>query len=208
MALYSIERAAQQLPATGTLVMLHGYGANEEDLISLGAAIDPRLACVGIRAPLSLPWGGYAWYPLVPRGAGIDFNPDDVAEAVRQATEAIEAIAKRDGRAPILLGFSQGGGVALSLALLRPDLVRAVIALSAVPPMVPMAQRAPRETLARLPIFAAHGTRDEILPIVYGQTTRATLEESGCNVDWHTYVMGHEICDDELKDLRTFVAKL
>jgi len=208
MPLHAIEIAPRTSPATGSIVLLHGYGASEEDLAPLAEMIDPSLSATALRAPLSLPWGGYAWYPIVPRGEKIDFDAGEVAAAVAQATEAIEAIAQRDGRPPILLGFSQGGGIALSVALMRPELCRAVVALSAVPPMVPPAQRAPRAALAKLPFFVAHGTRDPLLPLVYGHATRAALEESGCAPEWHEYPMVHEISPAELSDARAFVARL
>jgi phospholipase/carboxylesterase len=206
--LHQLERAPKSAPSTGTLVLLHGYGAHEGDLIALAEALDPGLHAVGLRAGLALPWGGYAWYPLVPRGAGLDFNEDEVGAAVAQAAESIEAIAKRDGQAPLLLGFSQGGGIALSLCLQRPELCRAVFALSAVPPAVPLARRAPREKLKQVPVFAAHGTRDELLPILLGRQTRATMEESGCLLEWHEYPMGHEVGYEELQDARAFLARL
>jgi len=208
MPLHQIERPARSGTASGTIVMLHGYGAHEGDLIALGEMLAPGLRAIGLRAPIPLPWGGFAWYPLVPRGGGIDFNPDEVDAAVAQAITAVEAVAKSDGRAPLLLGFSQGGGIALSLALRRPELCRAVFALSAVPPAVPLADRAPREQLKKLPVFAAHGTRDELLPILLGRTTRATLEEAGFPLDWREYPMGHEVGNAELDDARAFLARL
>ncbi len=207
-ALHSIEQAPRAGEAAATLVMLHGYGASEEDLISLGQALDPRLHSIGLRAPLRLPWGGFAWYPLVQEAGGISADPADVDQAIAVATLAIEAIAKKAGAPPILLGFSQGGGIALSVALQRPELARAVISLSGVPPMVPPARLAPKAALARLPFFAAHGTRDQILPFLYGQTTRAKLEEAGCDLQWHQYSMGHEISDAELRDLRDWLRPL
>jgi len=206
--LFARTREPQGSPASGTLVMLHGYGAHEEDLLALGEMLDPRLRSVGLRAPLPLPWGGFAWYSLVPRGSGIDFNDDELYAAVAQVIELVEEIAKKDGKPPLLLGFSQGGAVALSLALQRPELCRAVFALSAAPPRVPAGKSAPREKIKMLPIFAAHGTQDQVLPILLGRQTRAFLEEAGCSLDWREYPMGHEVGNRELIDAREFLTRI
>ena len=208
MPLYAHERAPREGAPSATMVLLHGYGAHEGDLITLAPMLDPRLRAIGLRAPLPLPWGGYAWYPLVPRGTEIDFDPDAVDAAVALAAGEVERIAQEDGRPPILLGFSQGGGIALSIALTRPELCSAVLAMSAVPPMVSAAKRAPRERLRALPVFAAHGTQDAILAPVRGKQTRATLEEAGVALEWHEYPIGHEISPDELADARAFYARL
>jgi len=144
----------------------------------------------------------------VPRDGGIDADQGEVDAAVAQAIVAIEAIAKKDGRAPILLGFSQGGGIALAIALQRPELARAVFALSAAPSRTVSSKLAPREALKGLKVFAAHGTRDEVLPIIVGRQTRAFLEESGVNLDWHEYPMGHEVSHQELLDMRAFLTRL
>jgi phospholipase/carboxylesterase len=204
-ALFSLERAPRTGPASATVVMLHGYGAHEADLISLGAELAPGLHSIGLRAPIALPWGGHAWYPLVPRDGGIDADQGEVDAAVAQAIITVEAIAKKDGRAPILLGFSQGGGVALAIALQRPELARAVFSLSAAPSRIASSKLSPREALKKLPIFAAHGTRDDVLPIIVGRQTRAFLEETGVKLDWHEYPMGHEISHQELLDMRAFL---
>src|SRR5205823_4485851 len=122
-------------PAAGarTLILLHGFGADEHDLLPLARELDPSLRVVSLAAPIALEQGGRAWYRLQEGPQGISFDPREVLEAGNIALEAIEEIARGDPD-PILCGFSQGAGMALSAALERPGLASTVLALSPVPP--------------------------------------------------------------------------
>jgi phospholipase/carboxylesterase len=189
-----------------TIVLLHGYGANEHDLLALGHALDPSLRVVSLAAPLTLPWGGRAWYHLGQEGGAISFDPGAVQEAAAIARAEVDAIAAQAGPV-LLLGFSQGGGMALMAALASPRSVRAVFGLSAVPPDRG-GKAAVDPAVKGLPVFLGHGTRDPLLPIDYGRHSRALLEEAGCNVTYREYPMGHEISERELGDLAAFLRGL
>src|SRR5256885_15846165 len=91
-----------------TLVLLHGYGADEHDLLPIAHELDPRLRAVSLQAPLALDVGGRAWFNLEQTPDGFAFDPREVAEGVQLATEAVEEIERGSPR-PILCGFRQGG---------------------------------------------------------------------------------------------------
>src|SRR5919201_6272851 len=101
-----------------TLVLLHGFGADEHDLLPLAPELDPRLRVVSLQAPIALDFGGRAWFNLEQTPDGFAFDPAEVDEAARLAREAIEEVAQSSPR-PVLGGFSQGAGMALSVALAR-----------------------------------------------------------------------------------------
>lgn len=195
-------------PSRGTLVLLHGYGADEHDLLGLAPELDPAFSAVSLAAPLRLPWGGRAWFALEQSATGFHWDPTEVRAAAALATEAVEAVAKADGKPPLLLGFSQGACIALLVALQRPGLVRGVLSLSGVPPDRAGAEAAHGTAARGLPVFAAHGTLDPLLPLPVGQHTRAVLEEAGCAVIWREYEMGHQIVGEELDDARAWLAAL
>src|SRR5579859_3597766 len=125
MTLRTIELKAKQDGLSRTLVLLHGYGADEHDLLPLAHELDPRLRAVSIQAPVSLGGGMRAWFNLREDAKGLSFDADEAREAVRSAAAAVEAIAAASPR-PILLGFSQGAAMALGVAVTRPELVAAV----------------------------------------------------------------------------------
>lgn len=204
MKLHSLELAPQQPGLSRTLVLLHGYGADERDLLSIAHALDPRLRAVSLQAPISMGGRQRAWYSLKQHGRGISFDAAEAAEGARLCVEAVEEIA-RGSPQPFLLGFSQGASMALAVALTRPELVKGVFSLSGVPARVEPAELAAPAALRGLPVFAAHGTHDPVLPIEMGRANRAELGRLGCEVTWREYPMGHMVLPEELDDAREWL---
>jgi phospholipase/carboxylesterase len=203
MPLRFIEQPPRQPGLDRTIVLLHGYGANEEDLLPIGEALDPRLRVVSLQAPLSLGGSMRAWFHLAQdaRG-GIRFEPKQVNESVQAALEAVEQVAQTSPR-PVLLGFSQGAAMALGVALRKPELTAGVLSLSGVPP--PLDAAAPEAGLKGFPVFAAHGTLDPLLPIALGRATRDALVRLGLAVEWHEYEMSHMVLPEEISDARAWL---
>ena len=208
MTLRRIESPPQKGPGSRTLVLLHGYGADEHDLLPLAAELDPGFRAVSLQAPLSLPWGGRAWFHLEQQAGGFRWDPEEVKAAAALAALAVEQVGREDGRPPLLCGFSQGGCISLLVALQRPELVRGVLSLSGVPPDRAGAAWAAGPHLKGLPVFAAHGSFDPLLPLAVGRHARALLEEAGFAVSWHEYPMAHQIIGEELEDARAWLSAL
>src|SRR5438445_12690098 len=103
MKLHSIELAPRAPGLSRTLVLLHGYGADEHDLLPIAHELDPRLRAVSLQAPLSLGGGMRAWFNLSQdaRG-GISFDPDQARRGVEAALVAGEEIPRGSPR-PIRL---------------------------------------------------------------------------------------------------------
>jgi phospholipase/carboxylesterase len=188
-----------------TLVLLHGFGADEHDLLPIGGELDPRLRVVSLQAPIALDFGGRAWFNLEQTPDGLAFDPGEVAEGARLALEAVEEVARQSPR-PVLCGFSQGAGMALSVALARPELVSGVLILSGVPP----AEHPPPErgALGGLKAFVAHGVHDPLIPVEVGRSTRDLLRKLGAEVTWREYPIGHMVSPDEIADARAWLSGL
>lgn len=113
------------------LILLHGYGANEDDLFGLVPHLPQRFTVAAVRAPMTLQPGGYAWFPLSQDPVTGEIGSD--AASVRTAIEDLHAWvgSVREGfRTVSLLGFSQGMALATSLLRLDPTAYAATVALS------------------------------------------------------------------------------
>jgi len=188
-----------------TLILLHGYGADERDLLPIAHALDPRLRAVSLQGSVALGGPMRAWFNLEQDARGrITFDADAARAAVRGATAAVEEVAATSPR-PLLLGFSQGAGIAVGVALLRPDLAAGVLSFSGVARALEDQDHAPVEKLRGFPVFAAHGLDDPLLPIELGRELRATLEALGLDVDWHEYPMEHMVIPEEIEDARRWL---
>ncbi len=163
-------------PSPPLLVLLHGIGADEDDLLPLVPLLDPRFLVISARAPHPEP-PGHRWY-------AIDWTTSppraDAAELVASrdllARFAEEAIAEHgaDPTRVFLLGFSQGAIMALALLLARPDLVRGVVAHSGRLARIAGGD-ATAENLARAEVLLLHGEEDPVIPATEGRKAYQVL---------------------------------
>lgn len=183
------------------LILLHGYGSNEDDLLGLAPYLDPRFNVVSARAPQALGQGGYAWFPIEWTAQGVRANPADTVAAlggllsfVAQATDAYAATPQTT----FLLGFSQGATMSAGVLLRRPDLVTGVVLMSG---LAPAEMTAPGVALAGKPVLITHGVLDDVVPVRMGHAARDLLHSLGVSVEYHEYPMAHQISEDCLEDV-------
>jgi phospholipase/carboxylesterase len=189
------ERPASGDPA-GLLVLHHGRGADEVDLLGLGDALDParRLQVVTPRAPLRLPeLPGYHWY-VVPRVGYPD--PPTFHAAYRQLAAFHDQLFERTGVPPertVLGGFSMGSVMSYALGLGRDRPPPAgILAFSGFIPVVE--GWAPElERRRQLRVFIAHGRHDPIMDIAFAERARALVAAGGLPVEYHESDVGHSI---------------
>jgi phospholipase/carboxylesterase len=190
------------------VVMLHGWGGNEAVMWVFRQAIPPGIAIITPRAPLEVERGGYAWFyrddPLHLT------DPESLVVAVEKVEDFLTRLPHLypvDPARVVLIGFSQGAAVSNSLVMARPELVAGVALLSGMgfqlPELIPQAM-----SLAGLPVFIAHGTRDEIIPLSAAQKTCQTYRQLGANVTYGEYKAGHKMHTQAIRDLRRWVERV
>jgi phospholipase/carboxylesterase len=187
--------------AAGALVLLHGRGADENDLFPLLDALDPEQRLHGYtpRGPLSLPPGGAHWYVL--GGIGTP-ERETFAASYAALTEFIDGLPYER---LVLGGFSQGCAMAYALALYRgrprPD---ALLAMSGFIPSVDGYELDLEPPFPRIAIV--HGAFDPVIPVQWGRAARDLLEEAGAAVLYRESPIEHWIDPDVLPLLREVVA--
>jgi phospholipase/carboxylesterase len=194
-ALVHRERAAAGEP-TGLLVLHHGRGADENDLLGLADVLDPqrRLLVATPRAPLQLPGApGWHWY-AVPRVGYPD--PATFRDTRARLARFHDELWERTGLGPqhtVLGGFSQGAVMSYALGLdgERPA-PAGILAFSG---FVPQVEGWSPDLAGRpeLSVFAAHGRHDPIMDVSFGRTARELLERGGIAVEYHESDVGHQI---------------
>lgn len=195
MSLIHRERPASGDPA-GLLILHHGRGADEHDLLGLADVLDPqrRLHVVTPRGPLTVPgWGGYHWY-TVPRVGYPD--PETFRRAYVSLAAFHDEIWARTGIAPertVLGGFSMGSVMSYALGLggERPT-PAGILAFSGFIPSVEGWQP-DLDSRAGLPVFIAHGRRDPIMEVAFARRAHELLDAAGLDVSYHESDAGHHI---------------
>lgn len=211
MDLEFITRVPQNItPETKLLVMLHGYGSNEQDLFSFTPTLPEDWMIVSFRAPHTTQWEGFAWYD-------IDFNdPEkfiDVAQAhesLNAILESIVAIRKEYGLKgeTHLCGFSQGGVLSYALALKNPQMFSKVALLSCYPEEKILTDTVKdKKQLQNLRFFISHGTDDAVIPLEWARKGADKLYDLSCYFSFREYMNGHGVNQKNYMDLMDFFSK-
>jgi phospholipase/carboxylesterase len=186
--------------AEGALVLFHGRGADEYDLLPLLDALDPGRRLDGFcpRGPLALPPGGAHWY-VVPKVGYPD--PPTFAEGYAAAAGFVDALPHER---VVLGGFSQGAVMSLALGLGRSrPRPAAVVAFSGFLPEVEGWELGTEEPFP--PIAIAHGTYDPIIPVEFGRRARERLEAAGAAVLYRETPIQHSIDPAVVAEVRTWL---
>lgn len=191
------------------LVLLHGRGADERDLLALAAGLPDQLALISPRAPFSgaeLGYGGgWAWYRFL---GGNRPEPAHFAASVEALAALIEALPAELGFTPgpvIVGGFSQGGTTALGCALAHRASVAGVLMFSGFLADHPVVA-ANLANADGLPVFWGHGTQDPMMPFAGSAAPgRSALETAGAALTARDYPIGHWIDPRELADAAEWI---
>ena len=193
-----------------TLLTLHGRGANALDLLGLAPSIcGGKFLVICPQGPLETPIGpgmtGYAWYPLSMGGP-----PDiDTMLASREKLETFldQCVARYpvDPKRLALLGFSQGGVMAYSLALTYPERFTALAVLSTWLPKELVPKLDIDEGVRDLPALVQHGTNDPTIEVARARDSVERMRELKVPLTYREYEMGHEITPRSLGDLSAWL---
>jgi phospholipase/carboxylesterase len=198
------------------VIWLHGLGADGHDF----EPIVPELvlpAGPGIRfvfphapmRPVTLNQGMRmrAWYDIIQLGGGAEDDPG--IRASQSALEELIEMQKEKGIKPariVLAGFSQGGAIVLHSGLRHRERLAGVLALSTYLPLAATAEKERSDATRELPIFMAHGTYDDVIPLRRAEASKDALLKMGYPIEWRTYPMPHSVCPEELADISAFLA--
>ncbi len=190
------------------IIMLHGYGSNEKDLIQLAPSLRPEFRYISARAPQKMDAGMFGWFPLEFTPTGIRVDHGEAQRAVEQLTRFIsEVIAeyKPAGNKVFLMGFSQGTVMSYLTAFLAPELLHGVIACSGQLPEKTVPHDTLKPALRKLPFLVMHGIYDDVLPIAKGRAAQKWLQEHVDDLTWREYPIAHQISPSGIELMRSWL---
>ena len=177
--------------ATAPLLMLHGTGGNETDLLPLGQAIGPGRALLSPRGKV-LENGMPRFFRRLAEGV---FDEDDVNKRAHELADFIAEARDAYGiAAPVAVGFSNGANIAAALLLLRPEALAGAILLRA---MVPLA-KPPEADLSGKAVVIVSGASDPIIPIENARTLADMLRAAKATVRHESLPTGHGLTQGDL----------
>jgi len=192
---YKIREPKIKLDKNPLILLLHGYGSNEEDLFSFAAELPDEYYIVSARAPYNLMYGSYAWYAINFDADENKFSDNDQARISRDLIAKFidELIANYpiDTKNVTLIGFSQGTILSYAVALSHPEKVQRVVAMSGYVNPEILEENYLKNSFSNLKIFASHGTVDQVIPVEWGRKAKPFLENLGINTTYKEYPIGH-----------------
>jgi phospholipase/carboxylesterase len=173
------------------LLLLHGTGGDENDLLPLGQAIAPGAPLLSVRGNV-LEHGMPRFFRRLAEGV---FDEDDVRRRAGELADFVEAARRRYGLgAPVALGYSNGANIAAAVLLLRPQVLAGAILLRA---MVPLSQP-PQADLSGKPILIVSGQHDPIIPASNAARLAALLTDAGASIQHQMLPIGHQLSQADL----------
>jgi len=200
-------RLAQKSPGR-LLLLLHGWTGDENSMWLFARDFPAGLPILAPRAPLADPRGGYTWRAVLPGTRSLPAL-DDFRPAVDGLLAFVDAWAPSAGVEPSTfdcMGFSQGAALAHVLAALHPGRVGRLAALAGFLPDGAEKVLGPG-SLAGKPVYVAHGSRDEMVPVERARRAVETLEAAGAQVTYCEAETGHKVSPDCFRGLREFYAQ-
>src|SRR6266513_2507087 len=176
-----------------TLLLLHGTGGNERDLIPLGRELDPRAALLSPRGKI-LENGMARFFRRLAEGV---FDLEDLRNRTNELADFVAAAAQHYGFASdnvVAVGYSNGANIAASLLLLRPEILSAAILFRAMVPLVPETE----PDLDSIRVWIGAGSNDPIVPASETKELAELLRGAGADVTIRFFEGGHQLTQQDI----------
>ncbi|CAM4035402.1 alpha/beta hydrolase [Gillisia hiemivivida] len=193
------------------LIMLHGYGSDENDLFSFASELPEELLIISARAPYQLQPYGNAWYAINFDSVQGKFSDNEQAKESRITISNFidEVIANYpvDKDNITLLGFSQGTILSYAVALSEPAKVKNVIALSGYINTEIISPEFEKNDFSDLSVYASHGSQDQVIPVDWARKAPELLKELGIEHSYAEFPVGHGVHPQNFTELKKWLVE-
>jgi phospholipase/carboxylesterase len=192
------------------LIMLHGYGSDENDLFSFANELPEELFIISLKAPYPLQPQGNAWYAINFDAEQNKWNDNDEAKLSMEIL--IKCIDMACEKYPInknnisLLGFSQGTILGMATALNHPSKIKNVIGLSGYINHDILPKNTNDLDYSNLNFYCSHGTVDQVIPIEWARQTPVFLKSLNIKHTYSEFPVGHGVAPKNFYELRDWIS--
>lgn len=206
---YLVREPKIKLDKNPLLLLIHGYGSNEEDLFSFAKELPDEYYIVSARAPYNMQYGSYAWYAINFDADQNKFSDNEQAKTSRDLIakfiDELEANYPIDTQNVTLIGFSQGAILSYAVALSHPEKAQKVVAMSGYVNPEILEENYLKNSFTNLKIFSSHGTVDQVIPVEWGRKAKPFLENLGIKTTYKEYPIGHGVSPQNFYDFKNWI---
>ena len=198
-------------PNPPLIIMLHGYGSDENDLFSFASELPSKYAIISLKAPYGLNPHGNAWYAI--HFDNLDGKWSDDNQAIKSREMVVSTINEIIKKYPVdknnitLLGFSQGTILGLSIALSYPEKIKNLIGLSGYVNIGILKEDYQENDFKNLNIYSSHGTLDQVIPLEWAIKTKKFLSNIVSNFTYNEFPVGHGVSPQNFYDFKNWLEK-
>lgn len=204
---YIVRQPKKAIKNPPLLILLHGYGSNKEDLFSFAEELADELLIISVQAPLSMGFGGYAWYSINFDDSNGKFSDlKEAKESIVKIASFIDQIQKKHQtnlEKTFLLGFSQGAILSYSLSFFYPNKVQYVLALSGYINTELLPAQISKEITTDY--YCSHGSVDQVLPVAWARNSKPFLDNLGFKNMYSEYNVGHGVAPQNFYSFKKWI---
>ena len=206
--LYYIKKEPKNLTSeTPLLILLHGYGSNEQDLFSFAEELPEDFLIISARAPYEMGYGGYAWFSInFDENNNKFYDLEEAQESVNKISffiDEIQAKYKTNPNKTFLLGFSQGCILSYTLSLTIPNKVQYVIGLSGFINEELTNQEISKDITTEY--YISHGTVDQVIPVEWARKAPEFLTKKNLKNVYSEYPVGHGVAPQNFYSFKKWI---
>ena len=211
LALHHVIRESTLTENAPVLIMLHGYGSDENDLFSFAAELPEELFIISVRAPYPMQPYGNAWYAINFDAEKGKWNDNEQAKASRDLIakfidEAVAAYPVNKNNVS-LLGFSQGSILSYAVALTYPEKVKNVVALSGYVNKAIFPEDIESRDYSNLDFYCSHGSVDQVIPVDWARQNAPFLSSLNIKHKYSEFPVGHGVAPQNFYEFKEWLVK-
>ncbi|MFG6687555.1 alpha/beta hydrolase [Mariniflexile sp. HNIBRBA6329] len=211
LSLYHIVRKSTLTENAPLLIMMHGYGSDENDLFSFSPELPEELFIISVRAPYPMQPYGNAWYAINFDEEQGKWNDNEQAKQSRDVIAKFidEAIAEYpvNKNNVTLLGFSQGSILSYAVALTYPKKVNNIIALSGYVNKDILPENLQEQDYSNLNFYCSHGSVDQVIPVEWARQTTPFLNSLNIKNHYAEFPVGHGVAPQNFYEFKDWLSK-
>ncbi len=211
LPLFYIKRPSKLQKNAPLLVLLHGYGSDENDLFSFSSELPEELFIISLRAPHTLQPYGHAWYAINFDAQQNKWNDVHQAKSsMKTITECIDLACEKyelNTKNVSLLGFSQGCILSMALAINYPKKFKNIVGLSGYISPEFLENTMQPEDYNHLDFYCSHGSSDQVIPVEWARKTPTILDELGIKHTYSEFPVGHGVAPQNFFEFKDWLQK-
>ncbi len=208
---HNYKAPTQDVGCNPAIILIHGYGSNEDDLFSFAPELPDHYHIISLKAPIAMQPSGNAWYNIY--WDNTDGKMSDIPQAlvardlIAKCIDEVVENYKADASNITLIGFSQGTILSFAVGLSYPEKVKNIVGLSGYINTELLKDGYEKNDFTNLNVYSSHGSVDQVLPVEWARKTKPFLANLGIDCAYSEFPIGHGVAPQNFYEMKEWLLK-